>query len=45
MKMRKLRTQVLKTLKESGSTVDENELVETLEHKVRVQNNFNFFFF
>ncbi|CAI9286109.1 unnamed protein product [Lactuca saligna] len=40
MKMRKLRTQVLKTLKESGSTVDENELVETLEHKINSSSKF-----
>ncbi|KAL4589469.1 hypothetical protein LXL04_002376 [Taraxacum kok-saghyz] len=40
MKMRKLRTQVLKTLKESGSTVDENELADTLEHKINSSSKF-----
>lgn len=40
MKMRKLRTQVLKTVRESGSTVDETELVNTLEHKINSSSKF-----
>lgn len=40
MKMRKLRTQVLKTVRESGSTIDEKELVDTLEHKINSSSKF-----
>lgn len=40
LKMRKLRAQVLKTLRESGSTIDENQLVDTLEHKINSSSKF-----
>nr|XP_043624871.1 UBP1-associated proteins 1C [Erigeron canadensis] len=40
LKMRKLRTQVLKTLRESGSTIDENQLIDTLEHKINSSSKF-----
>ncbi|KAI7725296.1 hypothetical protein M8C21_002687 [Ambrosia artemisiifolia] len=40
LKMRKLRTQVLKTIRESGSTIDENLLVDTLEHKINSSSKF-----
>ncbi|KAI7725293.1 hypothetical protein M8C21_002684 [Ambrosia artemisiifolia] len=40
LKMRKLRTQVLKTIRESGSTIDENILVDTLEHKISSSSKF-----
>ncbi|KAL8243065.1 hypothetical protein R6Q59_009323 [Mikania micrantha] len=40
LKMRKLRTQVLKTIQQSGSTIDENQLVDTLEHKINSSSKF-----
>ncbi|XP_076923717.1 uncharacterized protein LOC143585934 [Bidens hawaiensis] len=40
LKMRKLRTQVLKTIRESGSTIDESQLVDTLEHKINSSSKF-----
>lgn len=40
LKMRKLRAQVLKTLTESGSTIDENQLVDTLDHKIKSSSKF-----
>ncbi|KAJ9538579.1 hypothetical protein OSB04_031312 [Centaurea solstitialis] len=40
LKMRKLRTQILKTLRESGSTTDENQLITTLEHKINSSSKF-----
>lgn len=40
LKMRKLRTQVLKTLRESGLTIDENQLFDTLEQKINSSSKF-----
>ncbi|KAF5776178.1 putative transcription factor C2H2 family [Helianthus annuus] len=40
LKMRKLRTQVLQTIRESGSTIDESQLVDTLEHKINSSSKF-----
>lgn len=40
MKMRKLRKHVLKTLKESGSTEDESQLVDKLERKIDSSSKF-----
>ncbi|KAK1413841.1 hypothetical protein QVD17_29577 [Tagetes erecta] len=40
LKMRKLQTQVLKTIKESGSTIDENQLADALEHKINSSSKF-----
>ncbi|KAK9060826.1 hypothetical protein SSX86_021532 [Deinandra increscens subsp. villosa] len=40
LKMRKLRTQVLNSIRESGSTIDEKQLIDTLEHKINSSSKF-----
>ncbi|XP_071742404.1 uncharacterized protein [Rutidosis leptorrhynchoides] len=40
MKMRKLRSQVLKTIGEAGSTINETQLIDTLERKINTSSKF-----
>ncbi|PWA45420.1 zinc ion binding protein [Artemisia annua] len=41
LKMRKLQKEVLKIVRESGTTIDEDQLVSTFEHKVNSSSKFS----